>query len=66
MSNGFCLLQVEYTEVDVKLANLTDEEMSDDEIIRTTTRASPVLPAMEAEEPREVEEEDDEEDVPEG
>lgn len=57
---------MEYTEVDVKLANLTDEEMSDDEIIRTTTRASPVLPAMEAEEPREVEEEDDEEDVPEG
>ena len=57
---------MEYTEVDVKLANLTDEEMSDDEIIRTTTRASPVPLAMEAEEPREVEEEDDEEDVPEG
>lgn len=58
--------KVEYTEVDVKLANLTDEEMSDDEIIRTTTRASPVPPPMEAEEPREVEEEDEEEDVPEG
>lgn len=59
-------MEVEYTEVDVKLANLTDEEMSDDEIIRTTTRASPVPPPMEAEEPREVEEEDEEEDVPEG
>lgn len=59
--------QVEYTEVDVKLANLTDDELSDDEIIRTTSRLSPPAPTpMETEEPREVEEEDEEEDVPEG
>ena len=60
------MFQVEYTEVDVKLANLTDDELSDDEIIRTTTRESPVPTPMEAEDPREVEEEEEEEDVPEG
>lgn len=59
-------MEVEYTEVDVKLANLTDDELSDDEIIRTTTRESPVPTPMEAEDPREVEEEEEEEDVPEG
>lgn len=58
--------KVEYTEVDVKLANLTDDEISDDEIMRTTSRLSPVPMPMETEEQREVEEEEEEEDVPEG
>ena len=51
------------------MANLTDDELSDDEIIRTTSRVSPpaVVPIpMEPEEPREVEEEEEDEDVPEG
>lgn len=60
------IFQVEYTEVDVKLANLTDDEISDDEIMRTTSRMSPVPTPMETEEQREVEEEEEEEDVPEG
>lgn len=64
--NEFHFFQVEYTEVDVKLANLTDDELSDDEIMRTTSRMSPVPAPMETEEPREVEEEEEEEDVPEG
>lgn len=59
-------MAVEYTEVDVKLANLTDDEISDDEIMRTTSRMSPVPTPMETEEQREVEEEEEEEDVPEG
>ena len=59
--------QVEYTEVDVKLANLTDDELSDDEVIqRNTPRISPTTTPMEAEEQREGEEEEEEEDVPEG
>ena len=48
------------------MANLTDDEISDDEIMRTTSRMSPVPMPMETEEPREVEDEDEEEDVPEG
>jgi len=48
------------------LANLTDDEISDDEIMRTTSRMSPVPTPMETEEQREVEDEDEEEDVPEG
>lgn len=62
----YIFVQVEYTEVDVKLANLTDDEISDDEIMRTTSRMSPVPTPMETEEQREVEEEEEEEDVPEG
>lgn len=63
--NTFCF-QVEYTEVDVKLANLTDDEISDDEIMRTSSRISPVPTPMETDEQRDVEEEEEEEDVPEG
>ncbi|XP_068698016.1 lysine-specific histone demethylase 1A-like isoform X3 [Montipora foliosa] len=60
-------MEVEYTEVDVKLANLTDDELSDDEVIqRNTPRISPTTTPMEAEEQREGEEEEEEEDVPEG
>lgn len=56
------LHQVEYTEVDVKLANLTDDELSDDEIIqRTTLRLSP---SMEVDDQPDEEEEED--DVPKG
>ena len=66
MYNELLFFQVEYTEVDVKLANLTDDELSDEEILRTTSRMSPVPAPMETEEPREVEEEEEEEDVPEG
>lgn len=58
--------KVEYTEVDVKLANLTDDELSDEEILRTTSRMSPVPTPMDTEEQRDVEEEEEEEDVPEG
>lgn len=57
---------MEYIEVDVKLVNLTDEEMSDDEIIRIIIRVLLVFLVMEVEELREVGEEDDEEDVFEG
>lgn len=57
---------MEYIEVDVKLVNLIDEEMSDDEIIRIIIRVLLVFLVMEVEELREVEEEDDEEDVFEG
>lgn len=54
--------KVEYTEVDVKLANLTDDELSDDEIIqRTTSRLSP---SMEVDDQPDEEEEED--DVPKG
>ncbi|XP_015756126.1 PREDICTED: lysine-specific histone demethylase 1A-like isoform X1 [Acropora digitifera] len=59
--------KVEYTEVDVKLANLTDEELSDDDIIqRSSSRLSPTTTPMETEEQREGEEDEEEEDVPEG
>ena len=54
---------MEYTEVDVKLANLTDEEISDDEI-KTSSKISPV--PMETEDQRDAEEDEEEEDVPEG
>jgi len=48
------------------LANLTDDEISDDEIMRTSSRISPVPTPMETDEQRDVEEEEEEEDVPEG
>jgi len=46
------------------LANLTDDELSDDEIIQRTT--SQISPPMEVDNPPEPEEEEEEEDVPEG
>ena len=59
--------QVEYTEVDVKLGNLTDDELSDDEVMqRSSSRLSPTTTPMETEEQREGEEDEEEEDVPEG
>ncbi|KAK2558028.1 Lysine-specific histone demethylase 1A [Acropora cervicornis] len=59
--------KVEYTEVDMKLANLTDDELSDDDIIqRSSSRLSPTTTPMETEEQREGEEDEEEEDVPEG
>lgn len=49
------------------MATLTDDELSDDEIIqRTTSRVSPEAPPMDTEDQREGEEEEEEEDVPEG
>lgn len=51
----------------MKLANLTDEELSDDDIIqRSSSRLSPTTTPMETEEQREGEEDEEEEDVPEG
>jgi hypothetical protein len=52
---------VEYTEVDEKLATLTDDELSDDDITMKVFEPEPIIPE---EVPEEEDDEDD--DIPQG